>query len=112
MLAPLYLLLFAASYYVMSQADPTAFTAEGPTRIDTLYFTVTVFATVGFGHISPASETARLLVMFQMILNLIVLGAGIRLLTVAVHRGRESRADAAEAATSSESHDAPGNPEP
>ncbi|WP_162257766.1 potassium channel family protein [Agromyces sp. Root81] len=94
-IAPLYLLLFAASYFVMAQGDPAAFTAEDPTRVDTLYFTVTVFATVGFGDISPASETARLLVMFQMILNLIVLGAGIRLLTAAVNRGRESRADAA-----------------
>ena len=38
----------------------------------------------------------RVLVMFQMILNLIVLGAGIRLLTAAVNRGREAKADAGE----------------
>ena len=31
--------------------------------------------------------------MIQMILNLIVLGAGVRLLTVAVKRGRESKED-------------------
>ena len=49
--------------------------------------------TVGFGDISPASETARLVVTIQMILNLIVLGAGVKLLTVPVQRGRQSQAD-------------------
>ena len=58
-IAPLYLLLFAAAYFQMAHADPSSFTAEGLTRLDTLYFTVTVFSTVGFGDISPASETAR-----------------------------------------------------
>lgn len=95
-IAPLYLILFAASYYLSALADPSSFSEDGLTRVDTLYFTVTVFATVGFGDISPASQSARVLVMFQMILNLIVLGAGIRLLTAAVNRGREAKADAAD----------------
>jgi len=61
--APLFLLLFATSYFLMTQADADSFSAHPLTRTDTLYFTVTVFATVGFGDISPASQAARLLVM-------------------------------------------------
>ncbi len=91
-IAPLYLLLFAATYFLMARADPASFSIDALTRLDTLYFTVTVFSTVGFGDISPTSEAARLLAMIQMILNLIVLGAGVRLLTAAVRRGREAKA--------------------
>lgn len=97
-IAPLYLILFAGTYYLTALSEPGSFTEDALSRVDALYLTVTVFATVGFGDISPASELARVLVMLQMILNLIVLGAGIRLLTAAVHRGRESRADADEEA--------------
>ena len=95
-IAPLYLILFAAAYFLMARADPSSFTVEGLTRIDTLYFTTTVFSTVGFGDISPASEPARVVAMIQMILNLIVLGAGVKLLTAAVQRGRASKAADAE----------------
>ena len=91
-IAPLYLILFAAAYFLMARADPASFTVEELTRIDTLYFTTTVFSTVGFGDISPASESARILAMIQMILNLVVLGAGVKLLTAAVQRGRASKA--------------------
>ena len=90
--APLYLILFAATYFLMAVEDPANFSAEGLSRIDTLYFTVTIFSTVGFGDIYPASESARLLVMVQMILNLLVLGAGIRVFLGAVQRSRESQA--------------------
>jgi voltage-gated potassium channel len=101
--APLYLILFAATYFLMARADAASFTVEGLTRIDTLYFTTTVFSTVGFGDISPASEAARVVAMIQMILNLVVLGAGVKLLTAAVQRGRASKA--------AEEPSAPRNPE-
>ncbi len=87
--APLFLLLFAASYFLMAQADADSFTAHPLTRTDTLYFTVTVFSTVGFGDISAASQAARVLVIVQMILDLLVLGLGIRVFAGAVQRGRE-----------------------
>jgi hypothetical protein len=35
------------------------------TRTDALYFTVTVFSTVGFGDITAKTETARLVVTGQ-----------------------------------------------
>jgi hypothetical protein len=86
-IAPLYLLVFATMYFLMGLADTAVFTQQ-LTRMDALYFTVTVFATVGFGDISAVSQSARVLVTIQMILNLILLGAGLRLLTVAVKHGR------------------------
>jgi voltage-gated potassium channel len=87
--APLFLLLFAAAYVVMAAADPSNFNVETLTRTDSLYFTITIFATVGFGDITAASEAARILVTTQMILDLIVLGLGIRILVGAVEVGRQ-----------------------
>lgn len=89
-IAPLYLLVFAAMYYLMGHNDPANFT-QPLTRLDSLYFTVTVFATVGFGDITAAGQTARVIVTIQMILNLILLGAGVRLLTMAVKHGRAEK---------------------
>lgn len=89
-IVPLYLLLFAATYFLMAREDPATFTAA-LTRPDALYFSVTIFATVGFGDIAAVGETARMTVTVQMILNLIFLGAGVRLLTVAVKHGREEK---------------------
>lgn len=57
----------------------------------TLSFALTIFSTAGFGDISAASGTARVVVTAQMILNLLILGSGIRLLTFAVRRGRQSQ---------------------
>ena len=56
-----------------------------------MYFTVTVFSTVGFGDITAVSQPARLLVTSQMILDLVVLGLGIRVLVGAVEVGRKQQ---------------------
>ncbi|MGB7805257.1 MAG: ion channel, partial [Actinomycetota bacterium] len=61
-----------------------------------LYLTVTIFSTVGFGDISPKTETARLVVAGQMILDLIVLGVGIKVILGAVQRSKARSADLAE----------------
>jgi voltage-gated potassium channel len=86
--APAFLLLFAAGYFVMGRRDPAAFT-QHLTRTDALYFTVTTFSTVGYGDIAPVSESARLVATVQMILDLLVLGLGIRVLIGAVRLGRQ-----------------------
>jgi voltage-gated potassium channel len=89
---PLFLLLFAATYYLMAQDGPANFSTDTLTRTDALYFTVTTFATVGYGNISATSQTTRLIVTTQMILDLLVLGLGIRVFASAVQRGRQQQA--------------------
>jgi hypothetical protein len=87
---PMYLLLFAAAYFVMARSSDTNF-SEALSRADALYFTVTVFSTTGFGDITAHSDDARLLVTGQMIGNMIFLGFGIRQLTTATQIGLRRR---------------------
>lgn len=89
--APLFLLLFASTYVVLSVDDAATFT-EPLSRSDALYLTVTIFATVGFGDISAQTETARLVVTAQMLLDLVVLGLGINVILGAVKRGKSDPA--------------------
>ena len=92
LILPLYLVLFASTYFLMERASAASFT-QPLTRTDALYFTVTVFSTVGFGDITAKSETARIVLIIQMLADLAVLSAGIRVLLGTVQRGRERRSD-------------------
>jgi|SRR5690242_6850795 len=85
---PLFLLLFSGTYAVMAAVSASNF-GEKLTHTDALYFTVTVFTTVGFGDITAKSEGARLLVTGQMVTDLIVLGIGAKIILGAVTRGRQ-----------------------
>ena len=82
---PLFLVLFAAAYVILDSTDPHAF-SETLSRTDALYFVVTVFATVGFGDITPVSQAARILVTVQMLGDLVVLGLLVRAIIGAVQR--------------------------
>jgi hypothetical protein len=59
------------------------------THTNALYFTITVFATIGFGDITATTPTPRLVVTAQMILDLIVLGLGVKVLCGATTHGRQ-----------------------
>jgi voltage-gated potassium channel len=85
--APLFLLLFAGTYFVMGTISVGIF-SEPMTRTDALYFTVTVFATVGFGDITATTEPARVLVTGQMVAGIVILGLGARIIVDAVKRGQ------------------------
>jgi Ion channel len=87
---PLFLLLYAATYVAISAAHADSF-SESLTRTDSLYFTITVFATVGFGDITATTEGARLVVTGQMLADLVVLGLGVRVIVSAVSRGRQRK---------------------
>src|ERR1700746_2891997 len=88
--APLFLLLFASTYLVLAALSARSF-SQPMNHTDALYFTVTVFATVGFGYISATAAVARLVVTGQMIIDLIILGLGARVILGAVSRGRQRR---------------------
>ena len=87
---PLFLLLFASVYVVMATISASNF-SEPLTHTDALYFTVTVFSTVGFGDITAKSEAARLVVTSQMIADLLIIGLGLRVIVGAVTRSRQQR---------------------
>ncbi|HLM20664.1 MAG TPA: potassium channel family protein [Propionibacteriaceae bacterium] len=96
---PLFLLLFAGTYYVMGGISEANF-SEPLTRTDALYFTVTVFATVGFGDIVATTEGARVVVMGQMVAGIVIIGLGARIIVDAVKRGQQRQPEPASDATS------------
>ena len=89
------LVIFAATYSVISTSRPESFT-EPLSRTDALYFTITVFATVGFGDIAPRSDLARIITMVQMITGLITVGLLAKIVFAAMqkalHRQEEEQA--------------------
>jgi ion channel len=82
------LLTFASIYVVLSKNTPGSFN-ESLNHVSGFYFTVTVFATVGFGDIVPLTSAARMIVTTQMLLNLAVLGIGVRVIVTAAKMTRE-----------------------
>ena len=75
----LFLVAFSGIYLGMSHESPLTFTQ----RLDqtkALYFTISIFSTVGFGDITPRTDPARLVVSAQMLLDLAIIGAAVRLI--------------------------------
>jgi voltage-gated potassium channel len=89
---PLFLVVFATIYYLMSLDDTGAW-SEPLTRMDALYFAVTVFSTVGFGDITAVSQTARVVTTLQMILGLALVGVVARVVVGAVQVNLRSRSE-------------------
>ncbi|WP_165969049.1 potassium channel family protein [Actinomadura sp. KC06] len=94
-LIPLFLLLFAACYCLMGNEPGRGF-SEPLTHVDALYFTMTVFSSVGFGDIVPLSQAARTLTILQMIGDLVILGFVAKVLLEAMRRGVERRTRSAD----------------
>ncbi|TWP47059.1 two pore domain potassium channel family protein [Lentzea tibetensis] len=87
---PMLLVLFATAYTVIADNVPGAFT-EPLNRTDALYFTLTVFSTVGFGDIAPRAEVARIVVMVQMVVGLVAVGLIAKVLFGAARMAAEHR---------------------
>jgi voltage-gated potassium channel len=102
---PLFLLLFALVYLKMADLQAQAF-SEPLTRTDALYFTITVFSTVGFGDITPLTQPARIVTMVQMLGDLVVVGLVLQVMLGAVKAGRARREATAGSAESSDREDA------
>ena len=102
---PLFLLLFALVYFKMADLHAQAF-SEPLNRTDALYFTITVFSTVGFGDITPLTQPARVVTMVQMLGDLVVVGLVLQVMIGAVKAGRQRREATAGSAESSNREDA------
>jgi voltage-gated potassium channel len=107
---PLFLLLYSTAYFLIENASPSSF-SQHLTRTDALYFTVTTFATVGYGDITAKSQGTRVIVIFQMLTDLVVLGFGVRVLVEAVQLSRQRQAQqGSDAPTPSPSGEPEGGP--
>lgn len=84
---PLFLLLFASAYLVVSTISADNF-SQSLNHTSALYFAVTVFSTVGFGDITAKTQTAQVLVTFQMVADLVIIGLAIKVLAGVAQRRR------------------------
>ena len=91
---PLYILIFATTYFLMAHANGGAF-GGAITRTDALYFSTTIFTTVGFGDITAKTQAARVVVTLQMFLDLVFLGLVARVVVNAVKLGQSRHAASA-----------------
>ncbi len=87
---PVLLVAFSAAYYLIEYSAPGSFT-EPLDKTGALYFTITVFATVGFGDIAPLSQVGRIFVSAQMLLDLAVIGIVAKVVVGAVEVGLRRR---------------------
>jgi voltage-gated potassium channel len=85
---PVYVLLFATIYFLIAHAPSAAF-GVSLSRTDAMYFSATVFTTVGFGDIAAKSQAARLIVTSQMMLDLVIIGIVVRGVVSAIKAGRQ-----------------------
>jgi voltage-gated potassium channel len=76
---PVFLLAFAVIYLSTASTHTHAF-SEPLNHVAAAYFAITVFSTVGFGDITPVSDSMRIAVSVQMLLDLVFIGVVVRLL--------------------------------
>jgi len=93
---PFFLVVFSMMYLAMSASTPSSF-SQHLDHVRALYFTITTFATVGYGDITPTSDVARMMVSVQMLLDLVVIGVGVRLLFNVAKVGMENSKNLANA---------------
>ena len=87
---PLFLIFFAWIYLNLSNSNARNF-AGVLTHVSALYFTVTVFSTVGFGDITPHTDLARLMVTIQMVADLAVIAIVVRVIFGVASRSVDER---------------------
>ncbi|GGP47069.1 potassium channel family protein [Streptomyces abikoensis] len=87
---PLFLLIFATTYYLLERNVPGSF-SEHLDRTGALYFTLTVFSTVGFGDIVATSASARIVTTAQMVADVLLVGVAARVVVGAVETGLRRR---------------------
>ncbi len=85
----LFLVLFASTYLTLSAES----FSRPLSHVSALYFTITVFSTVGFGDITPETDPARVVVAVQMLLDLVVIGLIVRTFVAAVRTGLTASGD-------------------
>lgn len=85
----LWAIAFFALAYLRLAGVPGQFEGIAP-RVDAVYFTMTTLTTVGYGDINAIGQTARVVVMLQMVFNVVFIAAGVRLLLIATRRRHQA----------------------
>lgn len=78
-LLTLLVLGFATVYYVLSLRAPGQLSGI-ETKLDSVYYTVSILSTVGFGDVSADGQVARLAATVQMLFDLVFVALAVRLL--------------------------------
>jgi hypothetical protein len=89
---PTVIVVFAFTYLSISKANRASF-SEPLDHIGAIYYTVSVLGTVGFGDIVAKSQLARLLVTFQIVLDLVLVVGIARALVFAARLGQRRQRD-------------------
>jgi hypothetical protein len=85
--------MFAAGYYALERGDGSQFESL-TTKTDSLYFTLSTLATVGFGDVHATGQLARALVTLQITFDLIFVAALASVVTGYVRERAASRRSA------------------
>lgn len=82
--------VFALGFFWLERTRPGEI-AGLQTKTDSLYFTVTTMATVGYGDVHAAGQIARVLVLVQIAFNVVFVGALVRILSGQARKRAEQR---------------------
>jgi hypothetical protein len=85
------LLVFALGFFTLSVHQPAEISGVG-TRVDALYFSASTMMTIGYGDVHAVGQTARALVLVQMVFDAIFVAAAAGLLSARVRRVATERA--------------------
>jgi hypothetical protein len=85
------LLVFALAFFALSVHQPEEIGGIR-TRVDALYFSASTMMTIGYGDVHAVGQTARALVLVQMVFDAIFVAAAAGLLSARVRRVASERA--------------------
>lgn len=70
-------LAFAAAFFMLERSDPGQVPGLD-TRLDALYMSMVTLATIGYGDLHPAEQTARAVSCIQIAFNLVVVTLAVK----------------------------------
>jgi voltage-gated potassium channel len=100
-LLSLVVVVFAASYYMLERTTPGEVVGL-ETRTDSLYFTLSTLATVGFGDIHAKGQIARSVVSVQLVFDVVFVATLASLMTTRLRHRISARVGRSETSRRSE----------